>query len=406
MDSFQPSKATSTGPLRATSTPKLEWHGARRSRRRFSWRALLWFLVFPPRGHRTGLTLSGLLLIVISMAIGTAAYNSANNILFLTLSLLLGCLILSGVLSWLNFRGLSWRLEAEPPLRVAQDHGVALVLRNKKNFLPCYGVWFELEVGSSGQTFELPLRGRLDAGEETRLECTLRPVRRGVETLRLTYVGSLFPFGFLRKSFSIGLEENVIIWPAPIEYRRFSASAWQPIPAGQPVRRAGQSGDLLSLRRYQMGDSHRQIHWKASARLRQLMVRQMAAETGEGFSLWVETTSDRWPRPEQFELLCSFAATLAEDLFKTGKLRAAGVGPGALLPIRRLRDLESFLDRVAVATIEGPISSSVPAAALLADRFSGTGDPVVLSRRNLLTFAPDGARGVAAYVNGAKTAGA
>lgn len=393
-------------PAAMQAGPKVQWHGPRQVRRGFSWRAVLWLLVFPPRSRRTGLTLSGLLLIALSMAIGTAAYNSANNILFLTLSLLLGCLILSGVLSWLNFRGLCWRLEAEPPLRVGQDHGVALILRNQKRFLPTYGVWFELELASSGQAFELPLRTRLDAGEETRLECTVRPTQRGIETLKLTYVGSLFPFGFLRKSFRAGLEEAVVVWPAPIEYRRFPSSAWQRTPAGQAVRRAGQSGDLLSLRRYQTGDSHRQIHWKASARLRQLMVRQMAAETGEGFSLWVETAADRWTRPEQFELLCSLAATLAEDLFTAGKLRAASVSPDALTPIRRLRDLETFLDRLATAAIDAPTSSFVSNFPLQPERRSTTGEPGIVSRRNLLTFAPDGARGVAAYVNGEKTAAA
>lgn len=391
--------------MNAAPLTQLQWHGPRR-RTGFTWRALLWLLVFPQRSHRTGLTLSGLLLIVISMAIGIAAYNSANNILFLTLSLLLGCLILSGVLSWLNFRGLYWRLETAPPLRVAQDHPVALVLKNQKTFLPSYGVWFELEVVGAKQTFELPLRGRLDAQNEARLECMVRPVRRGVETLRLTYVGSLFPFGFLRKSFAVDLDESVIVWPAPIEYRRFPATAWQRTPVGQAVRRAGQTGDLLSLRRYQTGDSHRQIHWKASARLRQLMVRQMAAETGEGFSLWVETLADRWPREEQFELLCSFAATLAEDLFTAGKLRAAGVGREALMPIRRLRDLEGFLDRLAVAQIEPSTPSSVSTSPLQPNRRSLVGESGVLSRRNLLTFAPEGARGVAAYVNGEKTAAA
>ena len=152
--------------------------------------------------------------------------------------------------------------------------------------------------------------------------------------------------------------------------------------------------------------AHRQIHWKASARLRQLMVRQMAAETGEGFSLWVETTADRWSRPEQFELLCCLAATLAEDLFTAGKLRAAGVGRDALTPIRRLRDLETFLDRLAVATIVEPLSASVSRSSLQTDRLSTGGESGVLSRRNLLTFAPEGARGVAAYVNGEKTAAA
>jgi hypothetical protein len=78
-----------------------------------------------------------------TLGIGTAAYNSSSNILFITLSLLLTCLILSGVLSWYNLRGVRWRLQLAPPLRAGHDAVVALELRNRKRFLPTYGLWFE-----------------------------------------------------------------------------------------------------------------------------------------------------------------------------------------------------------------------------------------------------------------------
>ncbi|NJO55918.1 MAG: vitamin B12-dependent ribonucleotide reductase, partial [Rhodospirillales bacterium] len=51
------------------------------------------------------------------------------------LSLLLTCLILSGVLSWLNLRGVRWRLQLAPPLRAGHDAVVGLDLRNGKRFL-------------------------------------------------------------------------------------------------------------------------------------------------------------------------------------------------------------------------------------------------------------------------------
>src|SRR4051812_46966812 len=111
--------------------------------KRFTWNALLWSLVYPQRGHRILPTLPGVVLIGLSLGIGTAAYNSSSNILFITLSLLLACLILSGVLSWLNLRGVSWRLRLAPPLRVGHDTVVVLDLRNGKKFLPTYGLWFE-----------------------------------------------------------------------------------------------------------------------------------------------------------------------------------------------------------------------------------------------------------------------
>ena len=65
---------------------------------------MLWTFLYPARGQRIMPTVSGILLISVALGIGSAAYNTSNNILFITLSLLLACLILSGVLSMLNFK--------------------------------------------------------------------------------------------------------------------------------------------------------------------------------------------------------------------------------------------------------------------------------------------------------------
>src|SRR5262245_14048641 len=105
-----------------------EWSGPgiRGRRVAFTWNHLLWSLVYPQRGQRTLPTVPGIVLIALSFGIGTAAYNSASNILFITLSLLLTCLILSGVLSWMNLRGVRWRLQLAPPLRAGHDTVVGL----------------------------------------------------------------------------------------------------------------------------------------------------------------------------------------------------------------------------------------------------------------------------------------
>jgi uncharacterized protein (DUF58 family) len=211
--------------------------------------------------------------------------------------------------------------------------------------------------------------------------------------VKLNAVGSHFPLGFLRKAFSVDLEQTFVVWPAAISYRVQKASALQRLASGDTLRRSGQSGDLLSLRRYQLDDSHRQIHWKASARLRQLMVRQTAAEAGDSLSLWVDLSAELWPRPEQFELLCSLAASLAADLFAQGKLRAASVGEQPLMPVRRLVELERFFDGLALAA---PARARSPA-------FSRTSGPP-LHRKNLVTFAPDGPRGVCAFLDGERAA--
>jgi len=357
-------------------------------------------LVFPQRTQKVRVTLPGVVLIGLSMGVGLAAYNSANNILFITLSLLLSCLVLSGVLSWLNLRALRWELIAEAPMRAGQPHPVVLRVENAKRVLPTYGVWFEMRSTSIANTERLGLRGRLDPRAEMRLDWSVCPARRGRERLELAAVGSLFPFGFLRKTFAVNERTEVIVWPAPVEYRRFPAALWERRQPGHPLKRAGVGGDLFALRRYRQGDSHRLIHWKASARLRQLMVTRYAAEAQDGYSLWLKTPADRWTRPEQFELLCSFAATLAEDLFTAGRLSAVAIDDEPFAAVRRVADLETFLDRLALVGVVNEAEAAGGVSPL-------PGEPGRKSRRNnVLTFAPDGARGVAAYVDGEKAASA
>jgi uncharacterized protein (DUF58 family) len=370
------------------------WAGARRRGRR--WRSLLWSLLYPPRGHRIAPTITGVLLIAVSLGIGTAAYNTANNILFITLSLLLSCLILSGVLSWLNLRGVAWRLHHGGPWRAGQTQTVALELRNNKGLLPTYGLWFDLATPGGDQRRHLEIR--LDPSLSTRLEWPVKAERRGLLQVKLRAVGSLFPFGFLRKSVSSDLGAEVLVWPASVEYRRHAeGAAWRLVRSQGPVNRIGQEGDLLALRRYAPGDAPRTVHWKASARLRHLMVRQFSAEGLEGFCLRIDTDAAVWPRAEQFELALSLAATLAEDLFRLERLQAVAIDDEPPQPVRRLRDVEHFLDRLArLETAERPSGASRPP-------FPAAAGAVV---RRVLHLQPQGPRGVAALLDGKPAASA
>jgi uncharacterized protein (DUF58 family) len=385
------------------------------------WRRLLWNLVWPRRQERIQPTISGVVLIGLSFGIGTAAYNSASNILFIALALLLACLILSGVLAWLNLRGLEWRLEVEPPLRAGQEAQVGLVLTNGKTFMPTYALWFEFRaravdrgeparpestitakgidvwaalkrVEESEAAGTVHMRTRLEPAGQSRLEWSFTPTRRGVLRIELRGVGSLFPFGFLRKFAGTDLRREIPVWPAPVEYRRYAGASPRRQGGELSQARAGNEGEMIALRQYASGDSHRLIHWKASARSRELLIRQFSSQNSDACSIWVRTDASVWTRPEQFELLMSFAGTLAQDLFRAGRLRSATIDTGRYFATKRVADLDSFLDRLAEAQ---PL-----AAAPAADASTVAGGP----RSNLITFEPDGVRGVAAFINGIKIA--
>jgi uncharacterized protein (DUF58 family) len=386
------------------------------------WRRILWGLIWPRRYERIQPTISGLVLIGLSLGIGTAAYNSASNILFIALALLLACLILSGVLAWLNLRGVEWTLEVRPPLIAGQEAPVGLVLRNEKHFIPTYALWFDFaatpvslgepakpESTITGRGIDVwatlrkaealvtrgsvHLKTRLDPKGGARLEWLFTPPARGILRVEVLGVGSLFPFGFLRKMTGKTQQREVPVWPAPVEYRRFGGAAARRPAGALRQARSGNEGEMFALRQYEHGDSHRLIHWKASARSGSLLIRQFSSMNSDACSLWLRTDAAVWTRPEQFELLLSFAATLAQDLFRAGRLQSTSIDADIPVPARRVADLESFLDRLSEAR---PLALSAP---------SSTG-PHVHGRAllNLLTFEPDGARGVAAYINGTKTA--
>lgn len=395
-----------------TGSNSTAWSGPAAPGRRepFTWNGLLWSLVFPQRSHRIVPTVPGTVLIALALGIGMAAYNSSSNILFLTLSVLLACLILSGVMSWLNLRRIQWRLSIPTALRVGHDAAVTIELRNHKRLLPTYGIWFNLRarfaIASGEHRPETTLTGRgidiraalqqaeanelngrvslgprLDPGAEARLDWVLRPTCRGRARLELASLGSLFPFGFLRKDIGVGLVTPAVVWPAPIEYRRRFAFGRRHGGERQ-LARAGNSNDLLAVRRYQAGDSHRLIHWKASARTRQWLVRQFSAEAVNSFAVRVRTDAELWPRTEQFELLVSFAATLCEDLFRDGALRRVTIGDEPVIEVRGVRDLDIVLNTLAIVE-RGSQTPLRPADSARA-----------------LTFSPDGPRGVAAYLDG------
>jgi hypothetical protein len=137
------------------------------------------------------------------------------------------------------------------------------------------------------------------------------------------------------------------------------------------------------------------------------MVRQFAAETTEVYFLRIDTPHGRWLLDEQFELMCGFAATLAEDLFTEARLAGAVINAGDPMAIRRVRDLELFLDQLAllerdVADRGSEAGANAGAGADGAGRAAGS--PAGRARWHVVTFAPEATRGVAAYIDGQKTA--
>ncbi len=336
--------------------------------------------LMPARERRTHLTATGWVLILVAMGIGSAAYNTSSNILFLTLSVVLSSLVLSGILSALNFRRLSWELRAPVRLRAGETGMAEVELTNKKTVFPTFSVWFECGTGDGEQTGRLYLRHSLAARASARLEWPFVFGARGERFIRIGGVASRFPFGFLRKQVGAARETSVLVWPARMDYCFDPAATGRRHQAEEAGRARGQGTDLLNIRAYERGDPPRLIHWKASARTGRLMVRQLAEESSKAYRMRVETDAARWRGP-RFETLCSLACALAEDLFYAGRLERIEVDDGVSFVLRGVHDLHDFFDYLARAEpVRGAAALSSPAPP------------------NLIRFRPSGERGAAIFL--------
>ena len=303
--------------------------------------------LLPKQLLRTRLTLSGWFLIIVSMGIGTAAYNTASNILFMTLSLILGSLVLSGILSLINFRRLEWELQAPRHMRSGEVGVAEIGLRNGKSLFPSMCLNFRVECSEPGSGQSVYLPQAIAAGGSTLLEWRFIPTRRGHCALNLSAVESQFPFGFLNKAMGINERDAVIVWPQRVDYRFIPDAGGFRLSSGMSRRCAGLGTDLLNLRPYEPGDPLRLIHWKATARLNRLVVRQLAMEGEGGYKLLIQADHLSW-RAAQFERMCSLAGSLVEDLFHAGRLEAVSFNGEEVIKVRSNRDLYQVLDRLAL----------------------------------------------------------
>jgi uncharacterized protein (DUF58 family) len=337
--------------------------------------------ILPARMLQTQLTLTGWCLIVVSFGIGVAAYNTASNILFLTLSLLLSSLVLSGILSWINFRKLKWELQAPAHLKAGEVGMGEVDLVNGKSLFPSMAICFRVESDMTNAMERLYMHQALSAGGSCKLEWTFVPQQRGCYQLRLSGVQSQFPFGFLQKTISSDSETSVLVWPAHIDYTFQASPGGQRISSGSSRKNAGLGSDLLNIRPYERGDAPRLVHWKATARMRRLMIRQLAQEGESGYHLQMDPDASQW-NAEQFESLCSLAGSLADDLFHQGRLETVSIGDGIAASVRNIHELHDFFDQL--ARLERQRQAVVPPSSV---------------RSNRLTFRPCGESGIAIYVD-------
>jgi len=241
--------------------------------------------------HLPGLVYCGLILLI-----GLLAMNAQNNLLFWVFAMCFAGLLISGIFSGVMMLGVHVR-------RLDPDHGqigqpllVQYALTNRNRFLPIFNVHIEerpVNDASGWQHMTRTGRGRtglfrrdnssfgatrawvmhVGPRETVHGEAIFWPTRRGMMTFGQIRVWTTFPFGLIKKSVTIDRPQHTLIYPQMHELRRDVLSLIDsPAPLGMRVtQRPGAGDDYYGLREYREDDSVRNIAWKRSAVLDQLL---------------------------------------------------------------------------------------------------------------------------------------
>jgi uncharacterized protein (DUF58 family) len=320
------------------------------------------------------LTRIGTSFVIFTVVIGFAAINTGNNALYIGLSLMLGCLLLSGIASKDGLKQLVVEFDGvDEAWAMRPAHGRLRICNRSR-------IWNVRDVIITSEELAAPLSLPLiKRREEIIVHAMFSFRRRGLTQLTRVDLYTRFPFGFFLKKRRPRLTGDVVVFPHLLG-DDISRDRFRPNRGDlQSANRIGGGTDIHSFRDYVRGDSLRRVHWKKSASLGRWIIKQTEVETGQSVHIVVDPYRPSAVSEESFEEMISEAATFLDDALRSGlevafsiphvTMRSDREGAGSMF--RALALLEATREPVAQTVDRDTVIFTVAPAA--ADRASGAG---------------------------------
>ncbi len=258
--------------------------------------------------RRLRITREGKYFLGITFGVGVAAINTANNLLYLLLGLLLSLIVISSVMSESTLRGLRVTRRLPRRAQVGRPHQVEIEVYNDKAHVPSYAI--EVEDIRQGQPADKRCFFLKISPRSTQIAAYRRtPGKRGLSHHRGFRVATRFPFGLFEKSLEIDLEGSLLVYPAVVPVSLPIDEPGGTI-GGDRVHARGHGDEIMGLRPMRDGDDPRDIYWRRSTQPDQRVLRIRAEETHSEVTLTISTF--RFPAVPLAEWLEQFERNIRE----------------------------------------------------------------------------------------------
>lgn len=194
----------------------------------------------------------------------------------------------------------------------------------KRRMLP---VRLELPVGKSFASLDVP---SLSSEESFQEVIVIPTTRRSVVQIGPTRSVRGDPLGLMRREVTWVDQLELFVHPVTSRLQGV-ASGWLRDLEGRPTNdRSPSDVAFHTLREYVPGDDRRHVHWRTSARIDKLMVRQFIDNRRSHLGIVVDTDPTSYADADEFELAVSMAASLGLRAIAEGQETSCVAGSGGV----------------------------------------------------------------------------
>lgn len=277
---------------------------------------------------RIRITAQGVYYVLVMLFILGGAIIREVNMLVLLAGMLIGPVLLHWRVVKTSIHGLAIQRSAPSVVTAGQSFQVDITLTNSRHRLGSWAIkatdCLLLHDGSrSGLELDVVF-DYVGAQSDSTMSCYWQIPKRGKYSIALGRLETSFPLGILRCFTSPVSESEVVVMP----HQGHLTPQWTNViesdhhGLNDANRRRGYSeGDYYALRDWRSGDSTRWIHWRTTARVGDLMVRQFEQQRDRAVGVILdlhnpEDSNNRTESNEELadELAVSMASTIVRDL--------------------------------------------------------------------------------------------
>ncbi|MFN8674709.1 MAG: DUF58 domain-containing protein [Candidatus Sericytochromatia bacterium] len=266
-------------------------------------------------------------LIVVTIFLFLAATNIQGGWLFIIDSLLVSLIIFSAIYPSFQLKNLIITRKFKKSIQEDELLEIEVIIENisKKN-ISFIGLQENQIIKKNGYSIKLLGSSffiNILPNEQKKFSYTIKPDIRGIYNFSDLKIISDGPFGLFRYTKNISVKDSIYVYPniESINYLDFQGNRNLSYKSTSKTKAEANSSIPVNIKDYKRGDSQKLIHWKSTARVGKLMVKELEAEQSLSVKIFIDTEKNKnygTAKNNNFELLIKKAIAIFKYFYSKG----------------------------------------------------------------------------------------